>query len=201
MEEFRRLVLTPEFGEWLCTVANTKDSQQIADLCVKVLEPEGRALPLIEFLIKKEIRTTNQAGILFRSNSLASKMMSAWSKLEDGQLYLQQVLTEPIKGIVAGNYGSLEINPINLADPSMLERNIAQLHQIIQRVFDAIVAGADKYPLRFRMVCSYLKQYCGEKFPESALICVAGFVVLRYFCPAIVAPDNTGILEGRFYEC
>jgi hypothetical protein len=37
-----------------------------------------------------------------------------------------------------------------------------------------------------------VKQY----FPDSALKLVGGFLFLRFFCPAILAPHNFGLVDG-----
>ncbi|KAH3768036.1 Neurofibromin 1 [Pelomyxa schiedti] len=196
MDDFRRIATgSMTFIEWLCAVTATKDAQTLAEAAVKAYEPEGKALPLIEHLIQKEIRTTVQAGTLFRSNSLASKVITAWSKLGEGQDFLVSTLQPVVTSIITGSHGTLEINPTNLAPTDSLETNISLLQGLIQSVLDTIFASADKFPTRFRTVCSYLKQYCNEKFPDQSLICVGGFIILRYFCPAIVAPENNGLVE------
>jgi len=37
-----------------------------------------------------------------------------------------------------------------------------------------------------------------SKFPEAGSFVVAGFVFLRYICPAIVTPPSYGLLEKYF---
>ena len=42
----------------------------------------------------------------------------------------------------------------------------------------------------FRALCHHLWETTADRFPESRHSVIGSFIFLRFFCPAIVAPDN-----------
>ena len=44
-----------------------------------------------------------------------------------------------------------------------------------------------------RALCNHLWEAIADKFPESRHSVIGSFIFLRFFCPAIVAPDNLDI--------
>lgn len=51
-----------------------------------------------------------------------------------------------------------------------------------------------------RIVWQHLYKKVREYYPDEALKLVGGFLFLRFFCPAILAPHNFGLLEGRLHS-
>jgi hypothetical protein len=43
---------------------------------------------------------------------------------------------------------------------------------------------------------AHLRQECVKRFPDSYYKSIAGFIFLRFFCPAILSPDSNGITTG-----
>jgi len=43
---------------------------------------------------------------------------------------------------------------------------------------------------------AHLRQECVKRFPDSYHKSIAGFIFLRFFCPAILSPDSNGITTG-----
>lgn len=52
----------------------------------------------MEFIVRKEVSATSTVNILFRSNSIAMKLVSAYAKMI-GTTYLQKVLSPLIKEV------------------------------------------------------------------------------------------------------
>lgn len=46
------------------------------------------------------------------------------------------------------------------------------------------------------MICRELHLSVQEKFPNAKHTVIGGFVFLRFICPALIAPDKFGILDG-----
>eukprot|EP00727_Mastigamoeba_balamuthi_P014007 m51a1_g9229 hypothetical protein (865) ;mRNA; f:74892-78388 len=173
----------------------SKEVQQLAESFVKIFEHEGHTLTVIEHLIVSEIESTVSAGTLFRTNSLASKVMTTWSRLNEGLEFLVSTLSGPINTICSNKYGSLEINPEHVRPDEDVQANISQLISIVQEILELITHSVDRCPLSFRIVCSYLRNHCMQKFPDQSLMAVGGFLILRYFSAALVTPEANGLLE------
>lgn len=48
----------------------------------------------------------------------------------------------------------------------------------------------------FKAMMAHLRQECVKRFPDSYHKSIAGFIFLRFFCPAILSPDSNGITTG-----
>ena len=49
-----------------------------------------------------------------------------------------------------------------------------------------------------RELCAMFKSVVSKKFPNQWHSAVGGFLFLRYFCPACVAPEGFRILSGIY---
>jgi hypothetical protein len=89
----------------LRTVAN-KSSQGVAWF-VQGFETQLSALHLLKFLLKEEITHCNDARILFRANTVATKAMDVYMRLR-GLSYLRRTLAPIVHEICQGK-GSCEV--------------------------------------------------------------------------------------------
>ncbi|TWU75590.1 Ras GTPase activating protein ira2 [Metarhizium rileyi] len=88
----------------------------------------------------------------------------------------------------------LELDPARLSTADELQKNAAQL-QIVAKVFmDDICASASDVPSSFRRICSIISDAVLPRFPNAKYTAVGAFVFLRFFCPAIVAPEVEGLV-------
>ena len=172
----------------------TSEFNALASALVDVFDRHGRLMELFELLISTEVAGTTSAGTLFRNNSLASKAMSCIARYPESHDFLNRTLGSVVREISAGGYGSLEIDPDVAAAGTDVAANTTKLLALAQRVLDCILASADACPAALRQLCVMLKTYCAQKFPESALTSVGGLINLRFFCPAIVTPENYGLV-------
>ena len=115
--------------------------------------------------------------------------------MSEGMGYLQKTIRKPVAEICSGKYGSLEINPEFARPEDNTTENVTVLTSIIQEVLDSITGSLDVCPMSFRIVCSYLYKYCEAKFPSQTIQIIGGFIVLRFFCAALVTPESNGLVE------
>lgn len=50
---------------------------------------------------------------------------------------------------------------------------------------------------KIRIMLKKIQYHVKNKFPELDSIIIKGFLFLRFICPAIVTPENFGLLEGN----
>ncbi|XP_028172270.1 neurofibromin, partial [Ostrinia furnacalis] len=138
---------------------------------------------------------------LFRGNSLGSKVMAFCFKIY-GHEYLQGLL-EPLVLTLLDQFDgqtdfSFEVDPARL-DPSQdIEVNRTNLIELTKEVFDRIVNSADKFPPQLRSMCHCLYQVLSKRFaqfPQTSVGAVGTVLFLRFINPAIVSPQEMGIVS------
>jgi len=75
-----------------------------------------------------------------------------------------------------------------------LQANRDHLISICQNLLDHIFQSVDQCPLEIREVCHHFVVTVSSKFAEYRYQAVGGFIFLRFFCPACVAPDGFGLI-------
>ncbi|XP_071950386.1 ras GTPase-activating protein 3-like isoform X2 [Antedon mediterranea] len=156
-------------------------------------------------LAKHEISQTADANTIFRGNSLGSKCIDEYMKLE-GMHYLYDTLKVNIDEI-HDDHCSCEIDPAKLRDGEILADNLAKLKDYVEKIFKSIVDSAMACPRGMCKVFYALKEEAKNHFPDNPDVkysAVSGFVFLRFFAPAILSPrlfrlrkDNPDSLVSR----
>jgi len=197
ISELEQLLLAEGFGLAKSITKQTAitEADKICKDLVIVFESHGKTVDLIRVTIGQEVKAANHAGSLMRANSMASKLMKSYSSMI-GKEFLKKVLGDEIRPICRDpNEGGagFEINPDKISDSEQLAKNQVKLQITCSRVLRKIFESTADAPLPFRHICNSLQSQVAAKFPESAQSCVGGFIFLRFFCPAIVAPSAHGI--------
>lgn len=190
------LILDPslEVVLTLADVTPITEADAVAQLLVRIFEANDATMTLLRGAISAEVQRTDSANTLFRRNSMATKLLAAHCKLI-GTPYLQNCLGPSIKNIIQKNL-NLEIDPSRLSEDDNLADQQALMISLCTGFLDDIKSSLDDCPLPIREVASYLRKSVGEKFPGAEHTAVAGFIFLRYICPAIVAPDGYGVINN-----
>jgi len=178
----------------LCKAADISESQKIANATVNVFEHYKKTLLLLKTVIHHEVDGTSREGVLFRSNSMAMKMVSIYARLV-GHSYLQETLGPVIKDI-CNDKRSVEVDPLKVKPNENLEENNTHLADITENLLQRIIKSIDQCPMEIRTLCNYFMVSVREKFPNHWGQAVGGFIFLRFFCPACVAPDGYNIIPA-----
>jgi hypothetical protein len=103
---------------------------------------------------------------------------------------------------VQRNGDKIEIDPSKMAnkDDAARQQSIDNLKQVAARFLEAILASIDVCPVPFRVMANHLQAEVVKRFPDSKYQSVAGFIFLRFFCPAILAPEANGLYGGSLSE-
>eukprot|EP01114_Cavostelium_apophysatum_P000064 TRINITY_DN1006_c0_g1_i2.p1 TRINITY_DN1006_c0_g1~~TRINITY_DN1006_c0_g1_i2.p1 ORF type:complete len:874 (+),score=176.01 TRINITY_DN1006_c0_g1_i2:359-2980(+) len=182
----------------LCKFTASTESDKVAKSLVHVFENHKKTVELIRRNIKAEVKATNHAGSLLRNNSMASKLMKAYSQMI-GKNFLRVLLGDLVQEVCnkpKENNISCEIDPNKLSPEENLDRNREKLQNTCSKFLRRIFDSADTFPLEFRQICNYLQSIVTKKFPESAQSCIGGFLFLRFLCAAIVVPHTNGLSKA-----
>ncbi|KAJ6249293.1 ras gtpase-activating protein [Anaeramoeba flamelloides] len=183
----------PLFTSYLCQIVNTSDRDLLARSLIHIFESKKLNPVLLEEIIKIEVNETVVETTLFRGNCIASKMLSAYAR-STGNHFLKISLQSVIKEII--NSGeSLEIYENKIKENESIEQNRDKLIHFVQKLIKEILNAKLSCPLVIRDLCWKLASTTSKRFPKSKYITLAGFIFLRFLCPAIVVPESYGIID------
>ncbi|KAJ6244467.1 ras gtpase-activating protein [Anaeramoeba flamelloides] len=171
----------------LTDVVHSGDADKVAQLIVSVLRHYNKIVPFINFSIDREVQKTRSPQQLFRTNSMATKMMVAL-KTPSTNAYITSVLKKPVLEI-------LKIQEeISLDSEKTTEEerktNLELIKKLSQKFFDNVFHSSNIIPWEYKEICYHMHNSVKKKFPEYVFISVAGFIFLRVLCPSIINPSS-----------
>ncbi|XP_075625733.1 rasGAP-activating-like protein 1 isoform X2 [Balearica regulorum gibbericeps] len=186
--------------------------QDVATKLVKIFLGQGLAVPLLDYLISRELARTTDPNTLFRSNSLASKSVEQFMKVV-GLPYLHEVL-KPVVNRIFEEKKYVELDPGkmdlsrsrrisfkgSLSEAWVRESSLELLKGYLGDIVDAIVGSVEKCPVVMRMAFKQLRRRVEERFPsaqheEVRYFSISGFLFLRFFAPAVLTPKLFSLRE------
>lgn len=179
---------------------------EIAQPLVRLFTHENLISPIIKALADHEISKLTDPTTIFRGNTLVSKMMDEAMRLS-GLHYLHSTL-RPIVDAILTEKKPCEIDPTRVKDKSMVENNLINLQEYVERVFQAIINSAVRCPPVLCQIFHDLRECAAKYFPQNKEVrysVVSGFIFLRFFAPAILGPKlfdlTTEPLVSVFFNC
>ncbi|KAJ8930048.1 hypothetical protein NQ314_017213 [Rhamnusium bicolor] len=180
----------------LANVVTTSQMDELARVFVTLFDAKHLLSPLLWNMFYREVEVSDCMQTLFRGNSLGSKIMAFCFKIY-GASYLQTLLEPLIRPLLDDPSCSFEVDPARLEPNEDIEENRQNLIALTQKVFDAIVSSADKFPPQLRSMCHCLYQVLSKRFPQfpqNNIGAVGTVIFLRFINPAIVSPQEMGIV-------
>jgi len=206
LEALQELVLEPSHFLVQCMNSHVRPNEQdkLGRAWVDIFLANGEFMNLLKATVSREVDITTEIGTLFRSNSMASRMMSSYSRAI-GMSYIQSLLKPKIDAIIASKE-NLEIDSMKIAgdqveaqreqvvvSPQMIDSNVTKLTEHAIDFIQTIMAGKAKAPLEYYQICHMLKDLVAAKFPSQWKIAIGGYLFLRLMCPCIfLPPDDFG---------
>lgn len=174
----------------ICVSSGSDQETNLRSL-IFILDSYKMTMPIIKLGITREVEKTKDVTTLFRGNSMATKLMSAFTKLT-GKSYIELILKSNLNYLndLIEKGDSFEIDPQKNSGNDITE-NIERLNSVSQLFFDSIVSNIDACPIPFKVIAHHLKEEVTRSHPQAKYISVAGFIFLRFICPVILSPDST----------
>ncbi|PTB71434.1 ras GTPase-activating protein [Trichoderma longibrachiatum ATCC 18648] len=178
----------------MSAICPSTEVDELTICLLTVFEQRGLIFELFEALIRAEIEQTENETEILRRNCVATKMLSVYARWK-GFAYLQGTLHKVLERLMLTSQDlDLELDPARVGTQEELQKNALQL-QIVAKVFmDDICASAANIPPSFRKICSIISDAVLHRFPNAKYTAVGAFIFLRFFCPAIVAPEVEGLV-------
>ena len=143
----------------LSNVVTSNQMDELARVFVTLFDAKHLLSPLLWNMFYREVEVSDCMQTLFRGNSLGSKIMAFCFKIY-GATFLQGLLEPLIQEMIDNTEScvSYEVDPARMEAQEVLEENQQNLAEITQKVFNAIVSSADRFPSQLRSMCHCLYQ-------------------------------------------
>ncbi|RWA09952.1 hypothetical protein EKO27_g5161 [Xylaria grammica] len=177
----------------ISTACPSGEVEELTLSLLNIFETRGLAFELMEALIKQEIEDTENEAEILRRNCVATKMLSVYAKWK-GAHYLKTTLQKVVERLMLTSEDlDLELDPSRLSSPEELQRNAMQLRivakedlQHCKSPYDSTITIADTCEISTAVM---------PRFQEAKYTAVGAFIFLRFFCPAIVAPESEKLVN------
>mmetsp|Transcript_32094 Transcript_32094/g.89858 ORF Transcript_32094/g.89858 Transcript_32094/m.89858 type:complete len:784 (-) Transcript_32094:879-3230(-) len=170
-----------------------KDEKALADQLVHAFEIRRCTLSFLTRLINASVEYCSLPTTLFRGNAIPEKALTIYCHLV-GCDYLKRCL-KPLFMSVVHSDAHYEIDPTRLQEGTV-ESNSINLLSVSQMFIAKITASkSTNVPYAIREVCRTLAVSTGEKFPDGLHAVIGGLFFLRFVCPSLLVPQESGIWE------
>jgi hypothetical protein len=179
----------------LFDLLDPSDADRVGTSVVSIFSYLGKELELFEHVIHQEVEATSSVSVLFRSNSMAIRLVSLYAKLL-GTPFLKELLAPLIEETLSGDPARFEVDPSRLnGNVNQAKKNQKTLQDMVVKYLDSIFASLENVPRILRRISAMFVETVESKFPGASEKAVGGFFFLRFVCPAIVAPATFGLLQ------
>ncbi|KAL7420982.1 Ras GTPase activating protein ira2 [Cryptotrichosporon argae] len=170
----------------------TVDMDELAPLLFRIYEANGQLLALIKTLVEREVSQTNHESELFRQTTITTRLLTIFARTY-GYNYVRATLQPLIHSLSEKPAEcSFELDP-SKAGGEDIERNAEHLRLMCQALLDIICSSTPRVPVMFRALCHHIWEVVEDRFPESRHSAVGSFIFLRFFCPAIISPEQADL--------
>lgn len=184
----------------LCTTTRGDEAELICRSLLAVFEGRNSSmtLQLLHWAISAEILATSRLGSLFRSESMGTKLMGAFFA-QCGREYLHAVLDQPMQKYFLDS-PDLEVDSHKGVQEAKVPENTERLKAFTELFLFAILKSVPMCPPGIRYVLEVLREGTKRHFAgqeECERVAVAGYMFLRFFCPAIALPVKYGFVPNN----
>eukprot|EP01147_Barroeca_monosierra_P010608 gene10608-2730_t len=185
--------------------ASFLDRDHLASAIMQALHTQD-AVDCLRALTQQQIANTDDSVTLFRSNTLASKCLDYFMKII-GLPYLHETLKEIIDEIFHEKK-DCEIDPSKIltGNPAnIVKRHAADLIRYLEKILQSIFSSVERCPRPMRVAFSNIRVAVGRNAAltsdadgqrtNASYTAVSGFIVLRFFAPAVLSPKLFGMRE------
>ncbi|KAH7098759.1 hypothetical protein BKA62DRAFT_711739 [Auriculariales sp. MPI-PUGE-AT-0066] len=179
----------------VCEICPANEVEILIPILLNVFDTRESLVRLMKTAIDKEISRTDSDRELFRSNTVCTRLLGAFAKMQ-GYNYLRGIIEPSIMmliNVAAQDEQSVEIDPAKAPLDADLAANAETLKSIAQTLIDTICNSVDQLPAVIMDVCRYIATAVRKQWPNNWQTAVGAFLFLRFTCPAIVSPGSIDI--------
>jgi hypothetical protein len=194
--EFIEYILQPSLEPVIRLGNVVQQREEFAKTLLYVLMDKQKEVDGIKALVSLEIKNTDDPNIIFRGNSLTTKIIDQYMKLI-GSRYLSNTLRRQIQ-IVYNLKESCEVDPSKIDKSEDIKKHWKKLLAYVNNFWEAIRQSVNKCPSKLKEIFSFTKMEVSKTFENENTVqysSISGFIFLRFFCPAILSPKLFGLNE------
>ncbi|KAI7866864.1 hypothetical protein BDF14DRAFT_1808596 [Spinellus fusiger] len=176
----------------LCNICPPSDTTGLIETIIQCFESREKTMLLLKEVITKEVASTEQEATLFRSTTIATQFLSIFAQSHCGnyiQCTLQSVMDEIY--MLPEHMQTWELDSQKLKPGEDIITNKENVIRVTKLLLNVICSSSNSAPRVFREELALIADTVQQRFPEAKYSAVGGFVILRLFGPAIVAPENS----------
>ncbi|CAI4225946.1 unnamed protein product [Auanema sp. JU1783] len=149
--------------------------------------------PLLVALYITDIQKCQDYNTLFRSQTLATKMLYELLKIY-GHSYLLVTL-KPVIDKIYKERKCCEIDPARVNQGESVEKNATQLLLYFQMIFNRLMDSVSRCPLPIKNILADLRNVVAEKIGRIDVerLALSSFIIMRFFAAAILNPKHFGL--------
>ncbi|TRM67484.1 hypothetical protein BD626DRAFT_544948 [Schizophyllum amplum] len=188
----------------ICEVCPAAEVETIINVLLDLFDTRESAVKLVKQIIDREIASTTSEASLFRSNSMYTRLLSAFAR-RHGYHYLRGLIEPLIRAMEEMPAdSSFELDPAKAGTQDTL-KNQHNIELVATSFLTIVGSSTQSVPRIFREVCAYIADAVMPIWPEAKFAALGAFVFLRFISPAIVSPevvdveipkDHTNIRRG-----
>eukprot|EP01102_Stenamoeba_stenopodia_P013519 TRINITY_DN439_c0_g1_i1.p1 TRINITY_DN439_c0_g1~~TRINITY_DN439_c0_g1_i1.p1 ORF type:complete len:781 (+),score=191.31 TRINITY_DN439_c0_g1_i1:58-2400(+) len=178
-----------------------EDLEELPRTLCRVFYCKGIAEKIIVHLAECEIADTAQPEVIFRGNTLVTKLIDAYMKLI-GLDYLRETL-QPVISSIYDCKSNFEVDPTKIEKGQDVSKNFITLETKASELLEAIVNSIDKVPSGLRDVFHALQEAVLKKWqsPKTQNVIrytvISGFFFLRFIGPALTGPKRMEVMNDH----
>jgi len=204
LSKFRNMIdiiaSVPQYAVELGKCVDTANLDQLAKALLNIGTYKGTTCKMINEMIAKEFNTTQEHTIL-RGNSVTTKLEMLFCR-EQGKSYLKTLFGQTVLRLVtdcdlnlATTITKLE-NVQGAAAETRIEENRQRILDVAQEFVDTFTdeKSINEMPPAIRAIAAYTAHHASIHYPNNVTSYLSGFILLRFFNPAIITPESLGML-------
>jgi hypothetical protein len=165
-------------------------------LLVKLLLYEDKHQQVLSALLVHEVAVADaDPQLLFVESTVGVRLVATCLSLLAHD-YVAATLGPLVQRVCAAPHG-FEVDAARLKPNDDAVGNRARLAATAQQLFAAIADSLGACPLDVRMLLASVQSIVETRFEGSGRAAVQGFLFLRLFCPALIAPHQYGLVAAE----
>lgn len=189
-----------------------EDVRLVCGPLVRAMASLGKDFELVKYSILREVIDTSDEVQLFRGSGIYTTII-AYSTVLHGSSWLHGVLLPVLRKHIYNSGLSFEVDPIRAGNKSAAVENARNLLQVANHLLAALLSSSESMPVYvvlsifdqnadtgvrpLRRTYAFAQQQAASKFPTHMQRVAPSLFFLRLLCPALVSPEEYGLVDSR----